>query len=283
MAFKTKKVEEKLLDSLEDLKDYLSTEKDRFSIVPIENFVKNGAVFRDDEYYGKNQDSVCFNEDGFRSFCATFRLPRMFLCDLPESGLASRNLNDYLSQDDLKERLCAHSFVLDKKNTAVVGVVTNKYIGYSNATFLEEVGRALPGGFSSYEFKKSYLINTRLHLRLLSRTIEVGVICKNSDTEKDISKIGIEFRNSMVGDSSLRVSYFVHRLICANGLTVQSKNAGTIYHRGKPETFNKRIKKNISPVIKSLSHIAKFIEKLMEIPYTPETLVAAGGAKDQTL
>lgn len=280
MAFTTQPVEEQVFDSLEDLNDYLLLEKDRLSIVPIENFIKKGAVFIHDEYYGKNPDYVCFNEDGFRSFCYAFKLPMAFLQNLPEAGLASRNLNDYFSQEEMKEKLKIYSFVIDVKNKTVVGVVTNSYVGYSNATFLEEVEQAIPDGFNSYEFTRSYLINTRLHLRLLSRTIEAGMICKNGDTKKDVSKIGIECRNSMVGDSSVRVSYFIRRLICANGLTVQSKNAGIVYHRGNPETFNIRIKKNIRPVIRSLRHTAKFIEKLMEIPYSPETLVVAGGANE---
>jgi hypothetical protein len=280
MAFKTQEVEEKYFDSIDSLRKHLSEERDKFVIVPLQDFVENGAVFLNDEYYGNKQDHVSFNEDGFRSFCATFHLPRVFLSNLPKDGLASQNLNDYFSRDDLKASLCQYSFVLDKENKIVAGVVSNSYIGFSNATFLEEIEKVLPKGFDDYEFKTSYLINTCLHLRFLSRKIKAGKVTGRGGTGEDVSRIGIECRNSLVGDSAIRVSYFVHRLICANGLTVPSKNGGNVHHRGKPETFAMRIEKNILPVVRSLSRTAKFIEKLMEIPYSTEKLVAAGGAKE---
>ncbi|TKJ34621.1 MAG: hypothetical protein CEE38_17265 [Planctomycetes bacterium B3_Pla] len=282
MAFKTQDVEEQVFDSLEDLRKHLSAEKDRFSMVPIRNFVEKGAVFLYDEHYGSDENYVCFNEDGFRSFCSTFKLPAAFLYDLPNPGLASMNLNDYFSRDDSKVRLCRYSFVLDSVTMAVAGVVTNSYLGFSNATFVDEVEEALPGGFGNYEFETSYLINTRLHLRLLSQKIKAGAVSGSGGVGTDVSRIGIECRNSLVGDSAIRVLYFVHRLICANGLTVPSKNSGrgSVHHRGKPETFSMRIEKNILSVIRSLGRTAKFIEKLMEVPYSTEKLVAAGGAKE---
>ncbi|MFX0194680.1 MAG: DUF932 domain-containing protein [Candidatus Hodarchaeota archaeon] len=280
MAFKTQKVEEQLFDSFNDLKDYLSSEKDRFSIVPIENFVKEGAEFINDEYYGKNQDFVCFNEDGFRSFCYAFQLPVVFLLDLPKPGLATDNLNNHLSREDMQEKLKHYSFVIEKNGT-VVGVVTESYLGYSNTTFLEEIEAVLPNGFDDYKFQTSYWINTELHLRLLSRKIVAGQSKGEGGVAEDKSHIGIEFRNSLVGTSAIRISYFVYRLLCANGLILSSKmGTGAVYHRGKPETFSMRVEKNILPIIKSLSRTAKFIEKLMEIPYSPEALVAAGGAKE---
>lgn len=281
MAFTTQKIEEERFDSLVDLKKYLLTERDRFSLVPISGFVDRGAVFSQDEYYGKGNNCIRFNEDGFRSFCQKFQLPVAFLQNLPEAGLATKALNNHLSREDIRERLERCVFVIDEKKKIVVGVVTESYLGYSNATFLEEIEKVLPNGFDGYDFTVSYWINTRLHLRLLSRDIKAGKVEGKGGTTEDLSRIGIEFRNSLVGDSAVRISYFVYRLVCANGLILQSRrHSGVVHHRGKPETFNSRLKKNLLPVIKSLGSTVKFIEKLMGIPYSPETLVSNGGAKE---
>ncbi len=283
MAFKTHEIEEHKFNAIEDLRNYLSVEKDRFSMIPIRNFVKEGAVFLDDEAYGKNKIRVHFNEDGFRSFCYAFQLPVAFLRNLPESGLATKNLNDYLSREDMQERLKRYSFVIDEneKSATVVGVVTENYLGYSNTTFLEEIEQVLPNGFDDYEFQTSYWINTKLHLRLLSKEIKAGKIEGKGRTAEDISRIGIEFRNSLVGDSAIRISYFIYRLICANGLILPGpKDSGIVYHRGKPETFTKRLEKNLLPILNSLSSTAEFVESLMSIPYSLEGLVGAGGAKE---
>ncbi len=281
MAFETQEVEEHRFDSLTDLKKHLSNEKNRFCMIPINDFVDKKATFFEDEYFGDDKDYVRFNEDGFRSFCQRFQLPVAFLHNLPEHNLASKAINNYFSKDKAKQKLERYSFVLDEEHKTVVGVVGIGYVGFSNETFLTVIEQVLPDGFSSYEFRECYWINTRLHLRVLSKEIKAGEITGEGGTDKDISKIGIEFRNSLVGNSPVRISYFIFRLLCANGLIHSgSKNTGAVYHRGKTETFVLRLEQRILPVIDSLGLVAKFIDDLMEIPYSIERLVDTGGAKE---
>lgn len=124
------------------------------------------------------------------------------------------------------------------------------------------------------------MINTRLYLRLLSPKIKAGIVTGRGGTSEDVSKIGIQLSNSMIGDSSIKAAFFVYRMICANGLILESlKDSGLVRHSGKEETLLKRLVTNISPVLKKLRYIPRLIKSIGEINYNVELLVKAGGAK----
>src|SRR4029077_7654005 len=88
----------------------------------------------------------------------------------------------------LKDILCC----LDRKNTGNLFPTTGEFV-----------------------FKEAYSINSRLFLRLVSRTVK-GVISGRGGAAKDVSEIGVEVSNSMAGGHAVRLSWFVFRLICAS-------------------------------------------------------------------
>ena len=282
MAFETNETEFHRFDNYNDLLTFTENEKDRFSILPIRNFIDNQSCFFDDKYYGTTKEYVEFNEDGFAQMCRRFQLPKAFLSNLSEDNLASKTLNNAFKSKPYIQKLNSHCFVVDTSKSPyhVVGVVSDSYVGYSNQTFIEELQNALSDLEEGYRFQEAYWNNTRLHLRTLSNKIRAGNITGSGGKGKDISEIGVEFQNSMIGDRTLSVSYFIFRLICANGLIVPTGgNEGRVFHRGKPETFADRIERNVIPVLNTLKDVAKHIDELMGIPFDPEKLVESGGAK----
>jgi hypothetical protein len=90
----------------------------------------------------------------------------------------------------------------------------------------------------------------------------------------DISKLGFQLSNAMSGGKALKMDYFVHRLICNNGLIVPiSSVQSRLIHSGKEENFQKRLLEKINDVVGSLVTAKKLIENLGDINYIPEKMV----------
>lgn len=115
---------------------------------------------------------------------------------------------------------------------------------------------------------------------MLSPKMQAGIIRGRGGTDKDISRVGFQLSNSMVGTKSIKADFFVLRLICANGLVLPStSHSGIVNHRGKPETFKKRLEENITPIFKNIKSSIKLIEEIGNIQYDVEKLVDEGGAE----
>jgi hypothetical protein len=179
----------------------------------------------------------------------------------------------------VKKNLFNSRFVVDKsdKNT-VLGIVSNTYSEYSNYNLINLLELNFLKYLKMFTINESYVINTRLYLRLLSDDIKVGSITGYGGNGDDISKVGLQIRNSMVGDSSVNISYFIKRLICANGLIVETSNSSTrVFHRGKPKSFDIRLNEAISGTYEGIDSVVKMLITLSEIPYNPNKLVDSGG------
>lgn len=169
---------------------------------------------------------------------------------------------------------------MDKSDNTVIGVVSKKYIDYYNYELLEDVKSNFPRIYNNYEVAESFMINTKLYLRVLSNDIKKGIINSNNGVAKDISRIGLQLTNSLVGDSSVKIDYFILRLLCSNGLVIESsRNSKRVIHSGKMETFKERLKEAIKPMIKELKTIPQMIQTLVEIQYDPMIIVELGGAE----
>ena len=115
---------------------------------------------------------------------------------------------------------------------------------------------------------------------MLSPEMKIGIISGRGGTDEDISRVGFQLSNSMVGTKAIKADFFVLRLVCANGLILPSVNhSGVVTHRGKPETFTKRLEENITPMLKNIKSSIKLIETIGSIRYDVEKLVDAGGAE----
>ncbi len=133
----------------------------------------------------------------------------------------------------------------------------------------EDNNGALFPNTSDFIFKVAYSINSRLFLRLVSKSVK-GVISGIGGSGEDVSEIGVEVSNSMAGGHAVRLSWFVFRLICANGLVAQvAGSQGRIVHSGDKESFRKRLYASGRGLFASLGRSKHMIENLASIQFDP--------------
>lgn len=281
MPIKTKEVETYIFQDLNQIEEHFKREAQSVQYIPINKYIEQNAIFMDDEFYGRGTEWVGFNEDGFRAFCDLIKLPRNFISALKKKDLASEAINDYLSNRHIQEILSNHRFVVDMKNkNTVIGIVGNRYQPYSNWSFLKDIESNFPKLLSDFKVHESYVINTNLYLRILSNDIKTGKVIGRGGSGEDISRIGLQLSNSMVGNSSIKLSYFIYRLVCANGLIVEaSKTSAKVIHTGNKETFVQRLKNTIPSTVKGMNSVKNMVSDLMEIQYNPRKIVELGGAE----
>lgn len=281
LAFKVSDIESFIFNNMKDIEEYASKEKEKVKYIPIEEFINNNSVFMDDEFFGRGKQWISFNRDGFTSFCSTFGIPLYFINELTEANLASHVLNNYVSNSDVKEQMARYQFVVDTDNNTVLGVVSKTYQNYYNKSLLEDLKKYFPEVYKKFEVSESYVINTNLYLRLLSPKIKAGLVTGRGGTSEDVSRIGLQLSNSLVGDSSVKINFYVLRLLCANGLTIDSLNSnGKVMHSGKEETFKKRLEAAISPLLKDLKTVPNMLKTLAGIEFIPASIVEVGGADE---
>jgi len=279
MPFKVCEINSEVINNIADLKNHVKLEAENVVYLPLEQFQSKSAVFMDDEFYGRGTDWVKFNVDGFSTFCNLFNIPNGFLANIDEPGLVSNILNVYQHNSVVKAQMAKYQLVVDAKEKTVLGVVSNTYRKYFNQTFLTDIEKYFPKLLVDYELVESYVINTNLYLRVLSSKIKAGVVIGSGSADEDVSRIGLQLSNSLVGDSSVKICFFILRLICSNGLTVESfSNTGRVLHSGREDTFIPRLKSEISPLLKEIKTIPKLLETLVSIQFEPELIVKHGGA-----
>lgn len=203
MPFKTCNAESKAINSMGELNEYAKREMDTVVYLPLAKFLSKQALFMDDEFYGRGTDWVRFNADGFSAFCNTFYIPQGFLERINEPGLVSKLLNDYQSNEMVRERMLNHQLVVDSKEKTVLGVVSNTYRKYYNQTLLGDIEKYFPKLIDDYELAESYVINTNLYFRVLSSKIKAGIVTGSGGTAEDVSRVGLQISNSLVGQRSV--------------------------------------------------------------------------------
>lgn len=84
----------------------------------------------------------------------------------------------------------------------------------------------------------------------------------------------------MIGNSSVKIDYFIYRAICSNGLVAEVfNNKNRIIHSGKKENFIKRLNEVLNPIMKEMIQMPKLLKELVEIDYKPITLANIDGAE----
>lgn len=177
-------------------------------------------------------------------------------------------------------------FVVDESRTddgcngVVYGIVTDKYLGYSNNQLLKDAEYAIKGSSSSEQLilKEAVSINSKIRLRFLSNKFS-GIIRGYDDScKEDVTRIGLELSNSMCGESSVIFKYFLYRLLCSNGLTVKSEDeVRRIIHIGKQSRFRREIEDNIVAMASGFSKTMDFISNLSELEFNPTKLARLFG------
>jgi hypothetical protein len=283
MAFACKPIIQEEFSNIEKLYQWVKDEEPVLSRVPIVGLIENGARFLDDEYFGEAGSLLKFNEKGMRSFCSLLGLKYELLKLIERPSLVCDLLNDLILQLEIQTKLASLEFVIDQRSDTIIGAVSDSYITYGNKEFLDDISRLLrldsssgaKSGSGRFEFISGFSINTQTIARFVL-TVEGGKVSGKGGEGEDISKVGIQFKNSMVGDSAVTIDYFIHRLLCANGLIAPVGGAvNRVIHSGKKATFDERLKKSFAEVEKTIGRAGEMLAELVQIPFDPMLLAKA--------
>lgn len=281
MAFHLVKPRIETFHCFDDLLRFAAEEAKRTIRLPLQGLLDRGAAVADDKGIGIGETLYSFNPDSFEALCNLAGTTPDFLHALQEEGLASDVLNDVLASGRVRRDMAALEIVCDEGNKQVIGFVSNRYRGYSNETFLADILRCIDPvandavlfpTLDPFALHVGYSINTRMYLRLTSEKAG-GVVIGRGGQGEDRSEIGLQAFNSMAGGQAVRFSYFVHRLICANGLTTPvAGGAGRVTHTGSPESFNEKLKAAADNVFQGLRSAARMIETLGDLTFDSRKL-----------
>jgi hypothetical protein len=280
MPIKVKKVKPQSFKDLQSIKHYCNEERQRIKYQPIGEYIENKATFMEDETFGTSSRKVQFNEIGFSDWCKLLKLSASFLEGIDKENLATQVINDYLIKENVRGKLKSYRFVVDiSDDNTVLGIVSNNYQVYTNYDLLEDLNNNYKGFYKDFEMIESYVENTNLYLRLLSNDINSGIITGYEGDYPDKSRIGLQLSNSMTGKGSINIAYFIYRLVCSNGLIVDTgKVSSHIWHSGYKKTFLSRIDKRLPEVIQNIDRVREMLIRLVEIPFDEKRLVSLGGA-----
>ncbi len=284
MAFNITQARIHRFGHFDEVLTFVAAEEKRTFRLPLKGFLGRGAKIIEDSGIGIEGQQFRFNDYSFKALCNLVGTSPDFLFKLKSEGLATDVLNDVIAAGQTTRRLGNLEIVCDDENKQVVGFVSNRYMSYSNQSFLNDVLRRLDpkineatlsptlGGF---KFGEAYTINTQLYLRITSENV-TGTVRGIGGTGDDVSTIGFQASNSMAGGHALRFAYYVHRLICANGLTAPvSRGIGRITHTGSEVKFCERLSNALDDLVGGLTAAKRMVETLGGLNFDSQKLVKA--------
>jgi len=262
------------LNGIDAVQDWIHETQSHLRRIPIVGVLSNKGVFNDDEYLGDGDVMWRFNDRGIRSFCQRIGFRFDQLAKLETPSLASQVLNDLLQQNEIRSRLAEDEVVLDERTNTIIGIVSRTYISYTNEQFLADINQFLISlaKDDAFQFDEAYGINTELTVRFRSEKRH-GTIKGRGGAGEDRSLLGLDFQNSMVGTSSVRINYFLHRLVCANGMMVPAGKAiNRVFHSGRDVSFQDRLNRRLKEVVRKLDCLTSMLQALASRPFDPERL-----------
>lgn len=274
MPFYTVATDEFKLETIDDVRDWISDTQRSLNRIPVTGVLEHGATFHDDEYLGDGETLFHFNQPGFHALCQRLGCRQDLLDRLETPALATQVLNDLLSQRAVREELKNDEFVMDERTGAIIGLVSKTYVTYSNQEFLDDIMArigSLPKD-DGFVLQEAYGINTALTMRFVSVQRHGSIKGRGGEGE-DKSKLGLEFGNSMVGNSSVRINYYIHRLICANGLMVPAADSmNRVFHSGNKDSFQQRMGRCFDSALRGLGQMDGLLKTLGAMRFEPEQL-----------
>ena len=177
-------------------------------------------------------------------------------------GLATAYINNILShKNPYACQLNGYNFI--EKNGTILGFFSDKYTYVKNSDLLKSANEvmSLDNGGDEFNFEEASVVNTRMKLRVTQGY--TGFKLRNN--KDDICKLGLELRNSHIGDTALSTMIFVKRLICGNGaIANSSKMRSRVVHKGNA---GNRIGEILGDAEKGYKDIRERIGTLLRIPY----------------
>jgi hypothetical protein len=279
--FLLKPLENHRFEDFDHLMAFATKERNRTSRIPLKGLWREGARFHDDATFGTGAASYRFNSESFRTVCNYVGAYDETLQILRTPGLATVVLNDLAQHKigSLGEK-SEPELVVDEESKTVIGLVSTRYVGYSNEAFINDVLHAISGkperelfpDLGGLVLREAYSVNARIYLRLVSKTVQ-GRISGKGGTGDDVSEVGVELRNSMAGGSAVKLAWFVYRLLCKNGLVVRAgSREGRVIHSGSETEFRRRLYAESVGIIAGLKTAKQMIETLGALPFDPHKL-----------
>ena len=133
-----------------------------------------------------------------------------------------------------------------------------------------------------YTLLKYYLLPFALFCKhpnelALHHEKKVGIVKGRGGLGVDETELGFQLKNSMVGDSSVNINFFLHRKICANGLVSPAgSSVNRVFHSGKEENFSKRLENAFGEITRRIGQAGKMVEDLGDLEFNPELLARTG-------
>jgi hypothetical protein len=276
-------INEMRLETLKEVQDCIQDTQKHLRRVPVVGILSRNAVFNDDEYLGDGEVALRFNQHGIRAFCQRigFRFDQLSMLEAP--SLASQVINDLIQQAAIKTKLDDEEFVLDERTNTIIGMVSSTYVGYGNEQFLADVLEflsSLPND-EKLEFGEAYSVNTELTLRWCA-VKRHGIIRSHGSEAEDRTRFGLDFKNSMVGTSAVRVNYFLWRLVCANGMMVPAGSSiNRVFHSGNRDSFKFRLGQCFREVMRKIDCLGQLLETLGAMRFEPQRLAGNGATNER--
>jgi len=264
--------------------DYSEKEKQSLERLPLHKLLQHGARFYDDHSFGLPGEGLQFNEEGLHALCRLMRVPFALATSIERDGLSTELLNDVLGRSATQHELASYDLVTGARTGLIVGAVSSSYVTYSNRDLLDDldglVKRSGMDGRPNLNFESGYLLNTKLRARFRTE-LHAGVVRGRGGIGEDKTIIGFQFVNSMTGDTAIRIEFYLHRLICANGLIAPvSQTESVVFHSGREANFLNRLDRRFSAVARSIDKVVKQWQRLATINFEPHLLAKAGFTSD---
>lgn len=259
-------------------------EKQSLQRLSLHKLLQRGAHFYDDHSFGMTGEGLQFNEEGLHAFCRLLRVPFSLTTSIEREGLSTELLNDVLGRSTTQHELENHDLVTDLRTGVIVGVVSSSYVTYSNRDLLEDldglVERSGVDGRPKLSFESGYLLNTKLRVRFRTE-LQAGIVRGRGGTAEDKTIIGFQFVNSMTGDTAIRIDFYLHRLLCANGIVAPvNQTESVVFHSGREANFLNRLDRRFQAVSRGMENVLKLWQQLANINFDPHLLAKAGFTSD---
>ena len=227
------------IKSMDNLFDYCDNE----AINLIYQKHNNDFHFRhDSKIYGigNNYNTITngcsFTKEGIKSLFANMGIPSLYqtLDSVTTRNVASDFLNKLLQEFKVKDRLKNKKFIIDQTNgypsqePKIIGMVSDLYKPYTNKQLLDSFMKSEL--METLEFERAWSHNTLLTINWLDREY-TGI---EIDGKLDRSRIGLYSRNSMVGNSTIKLDVSLFDMLCTNGMMIKNNlSKSSIVHKGK--------------------------------------------------
>ena len=257
-----------------ELRDFVEDDSNSTNVHKI-NFTSGDTFYMNNDYqlihqpyHGTAHDEYRFTSSALKKLFTIIGCGPLYHSMSLESsfGMATSYVNNILSpKNKYAKKLNGYNFI-EKKGT-ILGFFSQKYTYVKNSEVLNAANglMELDNGSNEFNFAEASVVNTRMKLRVNQEYTGF----KLRGDKDDVCKLGLELRNSHLGDTALSTLIFVFRTICGNGMVANSNKMNSrVIHKG--DAGNK-IGSILRDAEEGYNDVKNRIETLLGIPYNLST------------